>query len=42
MKRDKQNIGSAQRIDQGELLATDEFKIELSPKNGRWVLVSDV
>jgi uncharacterized membrane-anchored protein len=41
MKRDSQNIGSAQRIDQGEPLAADEFKIELSPKNGRWVLVSD-
>ncbi len=41
MKRDKQNIGSAQRIAQGEPLAADEFKIELSPKNGRWVLVSD-
>ncbi|NHQ85462.1 DUF4401 domain-containing protein [Iodobacter sp. HSC-16F04] len=41
MKRDKQNIGSAQRIDHGEPLAADEFKIELSPKNGRWVLVTD-
>ncbi|MFC7422218.1 GDYXXLXY domain-containing protein [Iodobacter arcticus] len=41
MKRDKQNIGSARRIDHGEPLAADEFKIELSPKNGSWVIVSD-
>ncbi|STQ91431.1 GDYXXLXY domain-containing protein [Iodobacter fluviatilis] len=41
MKRDSQNIGSAQRIDHGEPLAADEFKIELSPKNGHWVLVTD-
>ncbi|AMC34432.1 GDYXXLXY domain-containing protein [Janthinobacterium sp. B9-8] len=41
MKRDRQNIGSAQRIHHGEPLAADEFKVELSPKNGRWVLVSD-
>ncbi|AZN36345.1 GDYXXLXY domain-containing protein [Iodobacter ciconiae] len=41
MKRDSQNIGSAQRIHHGEPLAANELKIELSPKNSRWVLVTD-
>ncbi|WP_293933497.1 GDYXXLXY domain-containing protein [Iodobacter sp.] len=41
MKRDKQNIAITPRIDHGEPLAAGEFKVELSPKNGRWILVSD-
>ncbi|MDW5417087.1 GDYXXLXY domain-containing protein [Iodobacter sp. CM08] len=41
MKKDVRNIATAQRIDHGEPLVAGEFKVELSPKNGRWVLVSD-
>jgi uncharacterized membrane-anchored protein len=29
------------RLDEGQPLAADEIRIELTPKNGRWILVSD-
>jgi uncharacterized membrane-anchored protein len=40
-KRDAQGILSAQGPDQGRALAADEVAIQLVPKKGRWILVTD-
>jgi uncharacterized membrane-anchored protein len=40
-RRDARGIATLQRADRGEPLAGDELRIELSPKNGGWVLVTD-
>lgn len=40
-RRDARGIATLQRLDNGEPLAADELRIELSPKNGDWVLVTD-
>lgn len=40
-KRDAQGILSAQGPDQGQALAADEVAIQLVPKNGRWIVVTD-
>jgi uncharacterized membrane-anchored protein len=38
---DARGVARLQRLDDGTPLATDELRIELTPKGGRWVLVSD-
>ena len=40
-KRDARGIATVVRPDLGTLLADDELRIELAPKNGGWVLVTD-
>lgn len=40
-RRDANGVATLLRIDQGAALAFDEFLFELTPKNGRWTLVSD-
>ena len=40
-RRDASGIASLLRLDQGTPLARDEFRIELAPKRGGWVLVTD-
>ncbi|MBC7549176.1 MAG: GDYXXLXY domain-containing protein, partial [Polaromonas sp.] len=40
-KRDARGVAVALRPDPGTPLANDELRIELAPKNGRWVLVTD-
>ena len=40
-RRDARGIATLQRLDNGEPLAGDELRIELSPKNNGWVLVTD-
>lgn len=40
-QRDARGVARLQRMDNGAPLAPDEFRIELSPKKGRWVLVTD-
>ncbi len=40
-KRDVRGIASVVRPDLGTPLADDELRIELAPKNGDWVLVTD-
>jgi uncharacterized membrane-anchored protein len=40
-KRDAQGILSAIGPDQGQPLAADEVAIQLVPKNGRWIVVTD-
>ncbi|TDM08467.1 MAG: hypothetical protein C4K60_03190 [Ideonella sp. MAG2] len=40
-KRDAQGILSTKGPDLGQPLATDEVAIQLVPKNGRWILVTD-
>ncbi|OGB23973.1 MAG: hypothetical protein A3I66_14810 [Burkholderiales bacterium RIFCSPLOWO2_02_FULL_57_36] len=40
-KRDARGIATFIRTDNGSPLAADEFLLELTPKNGRWILVSD-
>jgi uncharacterized membrane-anchored protein len=39
--RDARGVATLQRLDDGRALAADELRIELTPKDGRWVLVSD-
>ncbi len=41
MRRDAQGVASFVRPDDGRPLAADERRVELSPKDGRWILVSD-
>jgi uncharacterized membrane-anchored protein len=41
LRRDAQGIAALLRIDNGTPLAADEMRIELTPKDGRWILVSD-
>ena len=40
-KRDAQGIVSVEGPDQGQALSADEVAIQLVPKNGRWILVTD-
>ena len=41
-RRDERGVASLLRVvKQGETLAADEFLFELTPKGGRWILVSD-
>lgn len=41
LRRDTQGIATFVRPDDGSPLATDERRVELSPKEGRWILVTD-
>jgi hypothetical protein len=41
MRRDVRGRGHAVRLDDGKPLAADELRIELTPKDGRWILVTD-
>jgi uncharacterized membrane-anchored protein len=40
-RRDARGVATLQRIDDGRPLADGELRIELTPKDGRWILVSD-
>ncbi len=40
-RRDASGVATLLRRDDGKPLATDEFRVELTPKNGGWILVSD-
>jgi uncharacterized membrane-anchored protein len=40
-RREVRGIARLLRMDEGSPLAPEEFRFELSPKNGRWVLVTD-
>jgi uncharacterized membrane-anchored protein len=40
-RRDARGVATLLRIDSGAPLAADEMRIELTPKGGRWILVSD-
>ena len=40
-RRDARGVATLLRLDAGTPLATDELRIELTPKNGRWSVVTD-
>jgi uncharacterized membrane-anchored protein len=40
-RRDARGVATLVRLDDGEPIAADELRIELTPKDGRWILVSD-
>ena len=40
-RRDARGVATLLRIDDGTPLAADETRIQLTPKDGRWILVSD-
>jgi uncharacterized membrane-anchored protein len=40
-RRDERGVATLVRPDDGTALAADEFRFELTPKDGRWTLVSD-
>jgi uncharacterized membrane-anchored protein len=40
-RRDARGVVTLQRLDDGTALAPDELRIELTPKDGRWILVTD-
>src|SRR5207248_6657431 len=40
-RRDDRGVATLLRLDAGTPLAPDELRIELTPKNGRWTLVTD-
>lgn len=40
-QRDARGVAVVKRLDDGTALAADELRIELTPKGGRWILVSD-
>jgi len=40
-RRDARGVATLVRLDTGAALAADELRFELTPKNGRWVLVTD-
>jgi uncharacterized membrane-anchored protein len=40
-RRDERGVATLVRLDDGTALATDELRFELTPKDGRWILVSD-
>ncbi|WP_298824854.1 GDYXXLXY domain-containing protein [uncultured Piscinibacter sp.] len=40
-RRDERGVATLSRIDDGTPLAAGEMRIELTPKEGRWILVSD-
>lgn len=41
MRRDVQGVATPVRLDDGTPLAADELRVELTPKGGRWILVTD-
>jgi uncharacterized membrane-anchored protein len=41
MRRDARGVATAVRLDKGGTLAPDELRIELTPQDGRWMLVTD-
>lgn len=41
VRRDSRGVATVQRLDDGRPLAGDELRIELTPKGGRWTLVTD-
>ncbi|HRD96489.1 MAG TPA: GDYXXLXY domain-containing protein, partial [Rubrivivax sp.] len=41
MRRDAQGVATPVRLDDGTPLAADELRIELTPKGGHWILVTD-
>ncbi len=41
LRRDAQGLAAFVRPDDGRPLAADERRVELSPKDGRWILVTD-
>lgn len=41
MRRDAQGVATPVRLDDGTPLAADELRMELTPKGGRWILVTD-
>ncbi|MFL6661705.1 MAG: GDYXXLXY domain-containing protein, partial [Rhizobacter sp.] len=40
-RRDARGVATLQHLDTGTSLATDELRIELTPNNGRWTVVTD-
>ena len=40
-RRDARGVATLVRLDDGTPLAADELRVELTPKDGRWILVSD-
>lgn len=40
-RRDERGVLALLRLDDGTPLAADELRIELTPKDGRWILVTD-
>jgi uncharacterized membrane-anchored protein len=40
-RRDARGVLALQRLDDGSPLASDELRIELTPKGGRWTVVTD-
>ena len=40
-RRDARGVLTLLRVDQGAPIAADEMRIELTPKNGRWMFVTD-
>ncbi|WP_082542189.1 MULTISPECIES: GDYXXLXY domain-containing protein [unclassified Rhizobacter] len=40
-RRDERNVLTLLRLDDGSALAADELRIELTPKGGDWILVTD-
>lgn len=40
-RRDERGVATLVRLEDGTALATEEFRFELTPKDGRWILVSD-
>lgn len=40
-RRDERGVATLLRMDTGTPLGPDEMRIELTPKDGRWILVSD-
>lgn len=40
-RRDERGVATLVRLDDGTPLAAEEFRFELTPKDGRWILVSD-
>jgi uncharacterized membrane-anchored protein len=40
-RRDERGVLALVRLDDGTPLAADELRIELTPKDGRWILVTD-
>ncbi|HEY2926795.1 GDYXXLXY domain-containing protein [Piscinibacter sp.] len=40
-RRDARGVATLLRLDDGSPIAADELRVELTPKDGRWILVSD-
>lgn len=40
-RRDARGVATLLHLDEGAALAADELRLELTPKDGRWILVSD-